>query len=127
MDDYKKQEKWEARQEKYDAQAEKRKKRQERWDRNIIAVVGFVLAANAFVISFTGWHVWLSLVALVCCLIGVGRNRPSNWKKLLAYIGIAVSMIAIINAVRVSNAWVYEGIPETDLPQTTIKSTIDQN
>lgn len=127
MDDYKKQDKWEERQRKYAAQDERRKQRQARRDRNIIAVVGFVIAANALAVSFTGWHVWLSLVALVCCLIGIGRNRPSNWKKTLAYVGIAVSLIAVINAVRVSNQWVYEGIPETDMPQTTVNSQIDQN
>lgn len=121
MDDYKKQEEWEARERKYAAQAEKQKKRQERYDRNIIAVVGFVISANALVISFTGWHVWLSLVALVCCLIGIGRNRPSDWKKIVALIGIALSIIAIMNAVRVSNKWVYD-----EMQQTTVNSTLEQ-
>ena len=120
MEDYKKQEKWEARERKYQAQAEKEKKRQERSERNIIAVVGFVISANALVISFTGWHVWLSLVALVCCLIGIGRNRPSNWKKTVAFIGIIISVIAIFNAVRVSNQWINEGYP-----QTTVNSTLE--
>ncbi len=119
-------EKWEARQKKYEAQDERRKKRQERRNRNIVAVVGFVLAANGLIISFTGWHVWLSIAAFVCCLIGIGRKRPSDWKKTLALVGMAMSLVAVINAVRVSNQWLAEQQPIEQTIEQMMEEAADQ-
>lgn len=120
MEDYKKKEKWEQRQRKYDAQDARREKRQNRRDRNIIGIIGFVIAANAFVISFTGWHVWLAVIAFILCLIASGRRRPAGIAKTMAMIGLAVSAIAMINAVRVSNQWVVTDTPtQTSVVQMT--------
>ena len=108
MADYRDQEKWERRQKKYEAQDARRQKRSDRVEKNVIAVVGFALAANALIVSFTGWFVWLDIVALVLCFIGSGKRRPEDWKKMVARIGMALSVIAILNAIRVSNKWVVD-------------------
>ena len=121
MEDYKKKEKWEQRQRKYDVQDARREKRRDRKERNVIGIVGFVIAANALVISFTGWHVWIAVVAFILCLIATGRRRPPGIARTLAIIGLAVSAIAMINAVRVSNQWVV-----TDAPtQTSVVQMIE--
>ena len=79
-----------------------------KYERNTIAFVGFILACNCIWISFTGWYVWLDLVALVMCLIGLSSNRPKNLKKYLALIGAGLACIAMFNAVRVSNKFLVD-------------------
>ena len=83
-------------------------KNQPRLEKNIIAVIGLILSGNAFILSFTGWFVWLALLALLFCVIGLFPNRPKNVKKFLALLGVALSAIAIFNAVRVSSSWVVD-------------------
>ncbi len=108
MTDYRDQEKWERRQKKYEAQDARRERRSDRIQKNVIAIVGFALAANALIVSFTGWFVWLDIIALILCFIGSGKRRPEDWKKMAARIGMALSVIAILNAIRVSNKWVVD-------------------
>ncbi len=108
MADYRDQQKWEKKQKQYEAQDARREKRSGRIQRNVIAIAGFVVAANAFIVSFTGWFVWLDLIALLLCLIGSGKRRPEDWKKTLARVGMVLSVIAILNAIRVSNKWVVD-------------------
>lgn len=104
--------------------AEKKEARQEkkrpRREKNIIALVGFIVACNAFWISFTGWYIWLDLIALVLCLIGLMPNRPRNLKKYLALFGAGIALIAMFNAIRVSNQWVVE---HADMPSAGLYVT----
>ena len=115
-EEHNKQEKWKKRQERYERQDRRRERRQERRDRNIIAIIGLIVSANAFVLSFTGWFVWLAIIGIILCFIGFGRKRPYDYKKIMALIGLALGFIAIINAVRVSNSWfVTDELPEVSV------------
>ena len=117
-----KEEKWKKRQERYERQDKRRQARQDKRDRNIIAIIGLIVSANAFILSFTGWFVWLALIGIVLCLIGMGRKRPSDYKKLMALIGLGLAFVAIINAIRVSNSWLV-----TDVPQTTGGAAVESD
>lgn len=109
----------------YMRQAEREKKLQGRREKNVIALAGFVIAVNAFALSFTGWFVWVAVISLVFCWIGIGRKRPVNCKKYLAAIGLALSLLAIANAVRISNQWEYDDpIPE-ELLGMCVKSSAE--
>lgn len=116
-------EKLRKRQERYAKQEEREKKLQVRREKNTIALVGFVFAVNAFALSFTGWFVWVAFVALLCCFIGIGRKRPVNVKKYLAVIGLALGLLAIVNAVRVSNQWEYDDPIPTELLSSQAEET----
>lgn len=86
----------------------RRKKSEPRREKNVIGLIGFIVACNAFWISFTGWYIWLDLIALVMCLIGLLPNRPKNIKKYLALFGAGIAVIAMFNAIRVSNQWIVD-------------------
>lgn len=113
--------------ERYARQEAHEKKLEARREKNTIAIVGFVFAVNAFALSFTGWFVWVALIALLCSFIGIGRKRPVNVKKYLALIGLALGLLSIINAVRISNQWEYDDPIPTELISSQIVNTADWN
>lgn len=113
--------------ERYARWASREEKLQVRREKNTVALVGFVFAVVAFALSFTGWFVWVAFIALLCSFIGIGRKRPVNVKKYLAVIGLALGLIAIINAVRISNKWEYDDPIPTELLSSQIESTVDWN
>lgn len=91
--------------ERMDRRREAQEKKRPRLERNAIAIVGLIVSCNAFILSFTGWFVWLALIGLVLCGIGLLPNRPKNIKKYLALLGLGLAAVAVVNAVRVSNTW----------------------
>ena len=121
-EEHNKEEKWKKRQERYERQDRRRQARQNRRDKNIIAIIGLIVSANAFILSFTGWFVWLALVGIVLCLIGVSRKRPADYKKMMALIGLGLGFVAIINAVRVSNSWL---VTEDALPASVGQAVVE--
>lgn len=108
-------EKRKRRMERADKKAQKEEKRQPRRDKNKIAIVGLVISCNAFILSFTGWYIWVAFIGLLLCLIGLGSKRPKNMKKFLALVGALLAAVAILNAVRVSSSWT---VDESSLPVT---------
>ena len=84
------------------------KKSEPRREKNAVGLIGFIVACNALWISFTGWYIWLDLIALVLCLVGLLPDRPKNIKKYLALFGAGIAVIAMFNAIRVSNQWIVD-------------------
>ena len=106
-------------------QESRQKKNQPRREKNAIALIGFIVAYNALWISFTGWYVWLDIIALIMCLLGMSKNRPTNFKKYLALAGAAISVIAMLNAVRVSNQWTVDDASMPSVSAYTVDYTTD--
>lgn len=104
-------------------QESRQKKSQPRREKNTIGLIGFIVACNALWISFTGWYVWLDIIALIMCLLGLSKNRPNNFKKYLALAGAAIAVIAMLNAVRVSNQW---SVDDSSMPSVSAY-TVEHN
>lgn len=105
---------------------QKREKSSPRREKNLIGLIGFIVACNAFWISFTGWYIWLDVIALVMCVIGLLPNRPQNIKKYLALFGAAIAVIAMFNAVRVSNQWVVDDSGTSGSSAYSVEQTVEE-
>lgn len=74
------------------------------WQHNKAAIIGLIISANGFLISFTGYGVVISIIGLCFCLAGISQKKPKDKWKFLALLGILLALVSFPIAIMVSDS-----------------------